>query len=550
MRKHFTTIRSKVSATAKTIRGMIPFYSLSEDLGGFVEQIIPGAFRETLRDGKRKVSLWQHDAAKPLGATDNGTLELRETSDGLEIRLIPPETTWGYDALESVKRGDVKGFSFRFTIPPNGDRWSKKNGTALRELLEIHLLEVSPVTFPAYTGSTATVRSKPNRYERKEIPVKTWEMQIEEARKMAQGIIGQGVERKKPEFGDLAFDSRFDFIQAVTRAAYARKTASQGLVRDGSLDARLSRSSGLSTLVGSEGAFAVSEEFLSEILLGEYGSKLAPLCLHFQTKEHYATLIKADESSRASGARWGACAVYMMSEGAQNTDSQPKPGALNFRMKKMNGKAVVTEELLNDSTLCWSFLRASFGSEMGCKVDDQILRGAGGGEWLGILNGPGTITVSKEAGQSAATFVLENAINMKASLPASSYQSPSLRWLLNTELEAQLLQMNIAVATEGSYVPAYNPDAQTLLGVKILWMEQCSALGTKGDAVLADFAEYCIVDQGDPKEYQSAHLHFLTAETAFKLSYRADGLPVVSKTVTPANGSGSRSPFVVLETRS
>jgi hypothetical protein len=70
-----------------------------------------------------------------------------------------PNTTHGRDAAELVKRGDVSGFSFGFSLPGRGgDSWSD-DGTE-RVLKSVRLHEVSLVAFPAYpeTNGTATVR--------------------------------------------------------------------------------------------------------------------------------------------------------------------------------------------------------------------------------------------------------------------------------------------------------------------------------------------------------------------------------------------------------
>lgn len=130
------------------------------------ETSIGECFREVVRyesvpDNVQEMdirALWNHNSDMPLGRTKNGTLTLEKDVDGLRFAITPPDTTWGRDAIESVKRGDVSGMSFGFYTKK--DAWINETGQMpLRELLDIEIIEVSPVTFPAYSATSANVRS-------------------------------------------------------------------------------------------------------------------------------------------------------------------------------------------------------------------------------------------------------------------------------------------------------------------------------------------------------------------------------------------------------
>jgi HK97 family phage prohead protease len=135
------------------------FNSRSENLGGFTETIKPGAFRASLKARNDIKLLWNHDTGAVMGSTRAGTLTLTEDERGLRVSATLPDTTYGRDARELVRRGDVTGFSFGFSMPARGgDEWSS-DGTE-RVLKSVRLHEVSLVAFPAYpaTNGTATVR--------------------------------------------------------------------------------------------------------------------------------------------------------------------------------------------------------------------------------------------------------------------------------------------------------------------------------------------------------------------------------------------------------
>ncbi len=133
------------------------FNSRSENLGGFTEVIAPGAFARSLKSRNDIKLLWNHDTSAVLGSTRAGTLKLYEDEKGLRVEAILPNTTHGRDAKELIKRKDVTGFSFGFTIPGRGgDEWNAE-GTE-RTLKSVRLHEVSLTPFPAYTATNGTAQ--------------------------------------------------------------------------------------------------------------------------------------------------------------------------------------------------------------------------------------------------------------------------------------------------------------------------------------------------------------------------------------------------------
>jgi phage head maturation protease len=55
----------------------------------------------------------------------------------------------------AIKRGDVDGCSFAFTVPEGGDTWEENGGTILRTLKRVKLFELGPVLWPAYPAGTS-----------------------------------------------------------------------------------------------------------------------------------------------------------------------------------------------------------------------------------------------------------------------------------------------------------------------------------------------------------------------------------------------------------
>ena len=130
------------------------FNQLSEDLGGFREKIAPGAFKKALKNSDARM-LYNHNDDYVLGRESNGTLKLKEDDKGLIVRATPPK--WAEWIMESIDRGDINKMSFGFWTEK--DEWDHKEN--IRTLLEVaELVEVSPVTFPAYPSTSVALRRK------------------------------------------------------------------------------------------------------------------------------------------------------------------------------------------------------------------------------------------------------------------------------------------------------------------------------------------------------------------------------------------------------
>jgi HK97 family phage prohead protease len=133
------------------------FNSQSEDLGGFVETVRPGAFARALREHQNVAALFNHEPSWILGRTASETLRLREDRVGLAVEIEPPETAIADHVVTAIERGDVSQMSFSFrTIQ---DRWTA-GAPVLRELLDVDLFDVSPVVFPAYPATDVSLEDE------------------------------------------------------------------------------------------------------------------------------------------------------------------------------------------------------------------------------------------------------------------------------------------------------------------------------------------------------------------------------------------------------
>jgi HK97 family phage prohead protease len=175
------------------------FNSLSEDLGGFREMVMPGTFSRAIETAADVRALWNHDPNHVLGRTKSGTLKLAEDEVGLRIEIDPPAAQWADDLVQSVRRGDVDQMSFAFSMV--AETWNKDEHGPIRELRDVELYDVSPVTYPAYAATAVAVRTAADVYQQHE------ESERAQARQLDSDVAASGdlarLERCLSEEADL-----------------------------------------------------------------------------------------------------------------------------------------------------------------------------------------------------------------------------------------------------------------------------------------------------------------------------------------------------------
>lgn len=154
-------LRAEVTEEGR-LRGHAAVFDQVADLGrGGLEQIERRAFDRALADDSTDVrALINHDPNQLIGRQSAGTLKLEVDDRGLVFDVDLPDTSYANDLRALMRRGDLTGASFGFI--PGKDRWSQHRGRQLRTHTEVgRLVDVSVVTFPAYEGAGAQLRSAP-----------------------------------------------------------------------------------------------------------------------------------------------------------------------------------------------------------------------------------------------------------------------------------------------------------------------------------------------------------------------------------------------------
>lgn len=136
-----------------------------DDNGSYTEIIKRGALDNAdISDSRLLIN---HDLSQiPLARTPK-TLELIKDDKGLSMRATLPDTATGAAAYEAVKRGDLSGMSFCFTVAEGGSSYDPKTNT--RTITAISkVYEVSIVSFPAYAETSVEARQQMQNSKRSE----------------------------------------------------------------------------------------------------------------------------------------------------------------------------------------------------------------------------------------------------------------------------------------------------------------------------------------------------------------------------------------------
>lgn len=147
---------SGLSLDGKKIIGRpIVYNSQSEDLGGFVEVIAPGAFGNSIKGDIR--ALVEHDYKMLIGRTVSNTMRIREDNEGVLVEIDPPNTRTASELIESIERGDITGMSFGFSVNEKGAEWNFDSDPALRTVTSAVLHEITVTSMPAYASTNVAI---------------------------------------------------------------------------------------------------------------------------------------------------------------------------------------------------------------------------------------------------------------------------------------------------------------------------------------------------------------------------------------------------------
>lgn len=143
----------------KQIQGYaVLFNTESVDLGGFIEVIKPNALDGV--DLSAVQLIYGHENNSILARVDSGNLTLTVDETGLFFVATLADTSLANDVYQDILAGNLKGMSFGFTIPEDGDDWIFDQGdTAVHVVNQIgDVVEITITPNPAYQDTSVSVK--------------------------------------------------------------------------------------------------------------------------------------------------------------------------------------------------------------------------------------------------------------------------------------------------------------------------------------------------------------------------------------------------------
>lgn len=299
---------------------------------------------------------------------------------------------------------------------------------------------------------------------------------------------------------------------------------------------------------GASGGYLIPTQFLPQLqaVQAEDGimRNAGPTIIRMSSRQ--VALPVLDQTGTTAGVpHWfGGMKFYWAEEGEQKTETEPEFRQINLVAKKLIGYAYASDEVLDDSAISLAdFLSGPMGFAGGIAwmEDYAYLRGVGGGQPLGVLNAPATLTVNRG---TAGTISYPDLVDMLESFLPSGRGA----WVMTHSALSEIIQLT-GPSGNPSYV--WQPNAReappgTLLGMPVYWTEKLPALGTEGDVLLMDARYYVIGDRQATTVETTPYDRWRYDQTSWRAVHRVDGQPWLSAPLTYQDGSTQVSPFVVL----
>jgi HK97 family phage major capsid protein len=294
------------------------------------------------------------------------------------------------------------------------------------------------------------------------------------------------------------------------------------------------------TTATTAGGYLVPDEFKAQILeIAMEGAIVRPSATVIPMATDTLKMPAWNQDSHATNFYGGALG-YWVAEGNAITATDTAVKEVSLGVNALAALNYQSIRLLKASPMgVAGLLEKSFGNVIRFMEDQSFIDGTGTTHPQGVIGSGCEVAVTRAGAGAIATA---DVIGMYARFLGATSNAV---WICNQTTIPQLFGMADA-NSNNLWAPSLVPGVPgTLLGIPVVFSEKASALGTKGDLILADFNYYLIGDLGGMEIDYSEHVRFANLEGAMRLYKFVDGKPWMSTTYTPRKGT-ALSPFVVL----
>lgn len=322
---------------------------------------------------------------------------------------------------------------------------------------------------------------------------------------------------------DKGVKSFADYLTAIKRNDHTRLTSVYGV-----------KASTLAEDSGALGGYLVPEEYRTELLqVVNQNSAFLGKITRIPVGSDAGTFPALDQFTAAtagSGNTPYAAGVVATAtaEGGTLTETNPGFTDVNWRVNKIGGYTLATNELMRDSIVpIEMLLRQLFGVAVASKEEFYALRGNGVGVPLGILNAGCAVGVSPD---TDAYWGYADAVEMVSRFkPVGS----GAMWLAHRSIVPDTASWEIGTNGAGA------PTLEQLGYGGLQFSDHLPQANNAGCVVLVDWGAYLFFVRDPLSIAYSEHANFTSEKGTWRFSERIDGQPWMKNAVTLPDPQGS-----------
>lgn len=299
----------------------------------------------------------------------------------------------------------------------------------------------------------------------------------------------------------------------------------------------------LSMGTGSEGGFAVPEQFRDDLLqLTAEQSIVRPRAQVIPAGSPPDAKITIPSFVQGASGVYGGATVAWIEEGGAKPKTDAKLGEVTLEPHEVAAHVVVTDKLLRNWGAASSFIRNLLSQAMVSAEDLAFLKGDGSGKPSGVIPAAGRIVINREVAGKISYLDL---VQMRSRFLPNSVENAV--WVVAQSALPQIMTLQ---DPNGNYIfiqgDASKGIPATLMGIPIRFTGKTGPLGQVGDVALLDLSYYLIKDGSGPFILASEHVEFVNNKTVIKCFWNVDGKPWVEAPLKLEDGVTTASPYVVL----